>query len=314
MQVFEAARAELEELQRQWATFETQDQPEFSSWYSRTFSSLMAEIQTCAYQLYEKQLLLGAVMAEAEARGISYKEAYENIQNGNAMNREEADEAAARELFEESLRADGLDPEEMNPAEYEDAFARFKMESQFDAEPGSEEFFEDEEDEGFFRFDDETSSSKRESSYSDPVREKSLKEAFWKLAKRLHPDAVGTLSAAAQELWLKAQAAYERGDLTTLLTMLGPQEGEQAKADQVLSMSDLLKKATEFLSMAVALRKRLKSARRDRAWGFSGPTRGKKRKKVYATIRKELEQELAETQAALEALEEFIEQFLDQAA
>lgn len=287
-------QSELDLLNREWALFREKDKPAFASWLSLAFANLNSEIQAVGWKIHEKRIFIQEVFHVATIRGVDYAEAYRLVISGKANEAEITDEEAAFELFEEELRTQGFDPREMDEDELDIRFGQFKAKNGLGDEEAEFQFHSEHEDSG----------SQKQKPKSDR-----LKKLYRELARRLHPDALGdAIEEEAKSLWLKVQSAYEAGDLPRLesiLAMLGA--GEKRKTPQFLSVWEIKQLAKEVLDSIAAIRRRLRGAHRDRAWGFSRPEGRKRKQKVYQAMRRELEQELQEAQDALATLEDFIE-------
>lgn len=293
----------LDGLNREWTIFRENDKRAFVQWIDTTFATMHAELQRLAWQIYEKRALLDAIMREAMRLGIGMAEAYRRIQKGEAGEDEPSfdevdDEKAAYELFSEEMKELGLDINELDEEERLRMFEAFKKEH------------------GFTESEEQDHDSAQEPIDSQPVpepteRETRLKELYRILAKRLHPDLNGgkALSEEDRELWFRAQAAYRDKDIARLEDLVattgGREQGDTPR--DTLSLSDLLKQIQVVLSTVQDMRRRLRHAHRDRAWGFSRPGGKQRKRRIREAMQRELEREIAQTREALQALEEFFE-------
>lgn len=314
MRALNEAQVELDDLTRQFAVFRERDKPLYSSWLMRTFSSILSEIQEIGWKIHERRSFVEAVLREAAHSDIPFAEAYERLEAGQAQapgneawgapsaaeDDEESDDEAVRELFVEDLQARGINPDELDPEELEERYEAFRREHGFDE--GWEESHEDRE--AF--------------SESPPSAEKSprLKDLYRRLARMLHPDVVGEKGGQqSHSLWLQVQAAYDSGDLGRLEGIFLMLEGKGGPPKESLaSISEIREAMAQLMASIQAMRRRIRNAHRDRAWGFSKTGRNPRKKRVYRMVRQEMEAELREAQETLDAIDEFIEACLRRAA
>lgn len=280
------AASDLEKLKRDLETFEKRDQPAFESWVGHTFSDVIQEMRECAFRIQEKRYLMARIEEEAEGRGISFREAYENILEGKALTDQEPD--PARELFEESLHREKIDPESLGEDEYEDEFSRFKAQHGFDGPA-------------------------RTRDYSlSPEGEARLKKLYRELARKLHPD-VSEQTDATRAMWVEVQNVYERGDIVRIEALYAQiMKGGEAHVSPS-SIWDLRLQLGQIRRSIRSLQRSLRVKRKDRAWGFSRSVGKKKRQFLKREIAREFDMELREIREAAEEVEDFFERWLNAA-
>lgn len=278
MDALKKAQTELEELHREFSVFTERDKPAFTSWLSVAFGKLYAELNALTWKIYEKQVLLEAVMREAARLGVSFAEAYRRFNS-----------------------------EQWDPSD--------------EPEPEPEPDPDRERDDEFEGFDEYSSSAHdhrhEQESASTPKAPKSerLKQLYRKLAKLLHPDVSGgEISGEARDLWLKVQAAYLAGDTARLEALLSAVAGDSEPLDaDELSMWELKQLLNDHLDSIRAMKRRLRSAHRDRAWAMSRPEGSRRKRRLYRVIKREIEKELQEAQDALATIDQFFNEHVSAA-
>jgi hypothetical protein len=299
---YRAAATELARIQHEWTVYNNEDQPAFRSWYQLAFADLLRLIQKTTQEVYEKQNLVESVMNEAAARGIGLTEAYENVMEGRTWSeaKPEEDANAAKDLFEEALRDQGIEPESLDSDDYEQRYDRFKADIGLGGNQQSHH--EDHgHDHGFFDQD-------------EPVRPPAsgrIRDLYRKLALKLHPDVAET--SELSRLWLEVQRAYENRNLAQLEMIWKSMTSGKAAEFVEESIWDLRVQIEELFQSIRSMKKKLKRARKDYAWGFSKPEpeRKKKMRKSREKIQRELRDELAEVNQVLNTLTEFISNWAD---
>jgi len=270
----EQAEAELDALNHEWAVFCDKDKAAFVQWYNTAFASLHSDLQSLTLEIYKKRILIREVIDMATNAGIDFAEAYQRV---------------IRAEHEKDF-LDDLDDEQT---------------------AGSDETDDD------FDYDSHSRDSHGERpEHNHPERaalpppEQNVKDLYRALAKKLHPDLIKDREQTVEErgLWFRVQSAYEARDAARLEALLAEASGgEHRRAPRErLSISDILNLVTGLFASVESMRRRIRKARRDRAWGFSRPGGKKHKHKVSRAIQKELEQDVAQSREALDALEEFM--------
>ena len=139
-----------------------------------------------------------------------------------------------------------------------------------------------------------------------------MKHLYRSLARKLHPDANPGSDSGTSADWLEVQNAYEEDDLPRL-EALWSNLTEADGQDRLLSFTlwELRRKAAEMDEAVNAFQTKLRSARREPAWGFGhSEFRRKKARKIHSQIQKDLELDLLEIQQALDAMDSFIQEWL----
>lgn len=279
------AQSELDRLNRELSQFNERDKPAFSSWMSSAFAELYRRLEELTRKIYERQLQIEELLSGARHNSYDAQD----------------DEDAAFDLFMDELKDQGFDPDSFDGDELDALFTQFKARNGFGHEGPTDD------DDGAFREHDHYEDRELP---SQPKTQKSerLKELYRKLVKLLHPDlAEGEVTEERRTLWLRLQAAYNEGNLAKLESIFALLEKQVADEDQIYSsISEILELVEQTWQSIAQLRKRLKNAQRDRAWGFSRPGAKKRKSRVQQLIRRELEREIDRAQAALDELDWFL--------
>jgi hypothetical protein len=280
----QAERA-LAQLKDKLKRYHDQDVPGFRSWVHRTFGHLLTRQRELQHAIEEKQILIFEIQTMADRYRISDLAAYRKV----LWRRAHPDEAQAEDRqFEEDesrrqSRAKGT--------EADDLFG----DEAFDDIPGDEsddfkDFFER-------RTGIRLPSHKPDHPHPD---EKSVKELYRHIVRRLHPDHHGQMNDARKSLWHEAQEAYRRHDLNALHSVLARcDEGEAGLGDH--SPVSLIRRLTKSLKAATqAARRDIRKMQRDAAWDYE--TRIRNPQYVRA-VRADLEDIVRELQWTLDDIE-----------
>ncbi|MBC7690803.1 MAG: hypothetical protein H7222_03470 [Methylotenera sp.] len=139
-----------------------------------------------------------------------------------------------------------------------------------------------------------------------------IKRLYRLLARRLHPDTGSEQSRESQALWLEAQNAYECRDLPRLEALWATlNEHDPDSFTSMISIADIQETVKQILKAVGGLKKEIRKAHKDPAWGFSLPA-ARKGKKVHKKIKVEIEGELSEAQDALQSLESLIDGWISE--
>ena len=245
-QAYERAQLDLKKRQEEIESFTTGDRPLFERWVFSTFGAQLTELRELQQKIDDVQTRITELTMAAFQWKCTTWEAAERIQAGeNPWASKERDPASEAEDDED-----------------DDFFA-------FDYD----ELFGDEDDEmeDFAQF--ASRARQPRSAQQKKVageRGARIKEIYRRIARSVHPDAIGKkMSASVQAIWFETQTAYRVGDLEKLellLFRLNIETGHDAPQVQV----SLLQRLTQDLRRAIrSLNNSLQQFRRDPAWNFS---------------------------------------------
>jgi hypothetical protein len=96
-----------------------------------------------------------------------------------------------------------------------------------------------------------------------------LKEIYRILVRRLHPDTKEQSSAGVSSLWHEVQAAYEKGDLARLETLLALSDTTSKTVNSNTSLSQMRQVLQELRRSSQAVLRNLSHAKKDMAWNFT---------------------------------------------
>jgi hypothetical protein len=300
--------ARVEQARREWKRFEREDQPAFARWMAATFGALLTRLRDLEAQTLEKESLVAMIQTEIMFTGEPPYRAYRRIMNSRANPQPEAEteddpfnpshgdrpefeeseaptEREGREMFEETLRGFmGLDPDELDEAEYDRMFRQFKQ--QVLGDPGPEA---------------PPLSARRPE--AEPPKEARVKELYRVLVRRLHPDSRADNDASVSALWHEVQEAYQAGNLDRLEMLVALTDLESNQTGPHTTLFQLKAALAELGRSLRALQKSLRAARRDQAWNFA---RTSDHSELQNRLQREMESSQAEQQARLDHLERLL--------
>ncbi len=286
----------LEEARSEWIRYENEDRPAFERWYRDRLGELTAKVEREESIVRQHAELIEEVEFEYHYRGGSHRAAYRRVMaDREHRDREDGDADDADEDFD----FDEDDDED-------DAFDAF-FRDVFGCE-------DDEAEEMFREFTGRTggtandhATARKAASSARSLEEGSrltrLKDRFRLLARKLHPDVQGEITARKNELWHEAQEAYQEGNLEHLDTLLALCEVEEDRVTEATGITLLEKVGRKFRDSLKEVRRRLREARRDPAWRFS---RVRDRGKIEARLRRDLELALDHARGQREEMESLI--------
>jgi hypothetical protein len=301
--------ARVEEARREWKRFEREDRPAFARWMAATFGALLTRLRELEAQTLEKESLVAMIETEIMFTGERPHRAYQRVMKARAQPQPDAEAEAGhnspfeerpefeesgdpherrdRAIFEEALRGFmGLDPAELDKAEYDKMFREFKQQVLGDS--GSEDPFY---------------SARLPGAETPPPVEARVKELYRVLVRRLHPDARADNDASVSALWHEVQEAYEAGNLDRLEMLLALTDLESNQTGPHTTLFQLKAALAELGRSLRALQKSLRAARRDQAWNFA---RTSDHTALRTRLQRELETAQAEQQARLDHLERLL--------
>jgi len=302
--------ARVEQARREWKRFEREDQPAFARWMAATFGALLTRLRDLEAQTLEKESLVAMIQTEIMFTGEPPYRAYRRVMKSRANPQPEAEsdydqdpfnapfgarpefeesgdpsEGEGREMFEEVLRGFmGLDPDELDEAEYDRMFRQFKQQVLGDSGPEEAPF-------------------SARSPEAEPPKEARVKELYRVLVRRLHPDSRADNDASVSALWHEVQEAYQAGNLDRLEMLVALTDLESNQTGPHTTLFQLKAALAELGRSLRALQKSLRAARRDHAWNFA---RTSDHTELQNRLQREMESSQAEQQARLDHLERLL--------
>ena len=293
----EQARADL-------ARFERDDRPAFERWMAAKFGQALTELRTVEAQYAEMAALAEAIEMELIFGGSqSHHAAYQTVmkrrervaqgfapepeQEGAAADDDEADDGddmdrfTMGEKFEEYVaEVLGVNPEQLNRREYDALFKEFKRKiSGKDAGPEP-------------RKAAPPPRAKPDSAVAPATR---VKELYRLLVRRLHPDTRADGDATVAEVWHEVQAAYAKGDVERLETLLALADVREKRFGPHTSLAQMRAVMTDLVRTLHALRRSLSEARKVPAWNFANrPDRTALERQTRAELTRDLIRRRAE--------------------
>jgi hypothetical protein len=300
------AMAKLEKARADLRRFEQEDRLSFGRWMAATFGALLTELRDNSRLIDEQERLILDVETEmiwsnhrnprkAYAAVMKRRESpaqYDDIVGGDASDPledmgAEFSEDEHRTLFEDFVRSVlGIDPDQMEKADYANLFAEFAA-----------EMFAEGAQESPFQAHDRGKPS--------PVRgEVRVKEIYRILVRRLHPDVRADGDATVSAVWHEVQEAYETRNLDRLETLLALTEMKSDTNGGQATLSQILGALADFNRALRAIQRSLREAKSDPAWGFS---RKPHHEQIERQIRCELEGSLFRQRRVLADLKRVID-------
>ena len=263
--------ARLEKAKAEWKRFQQEDKAAFDRWMASTFGALLSGLREIEAAVSSREALIREVEMEMIFGGArSPRSAYARVQNRRDNPPPEADPRATpppppREdeegfesspfgdipefeqemLFDDFLRVVmGLNPDRMNEREYEQMFAKFRVNMLGQERPEPQPA-------------------------STPQPEQSrLKELYRQLVRRLHPDTKADSDVAVSTIWHDVQEAYGDGNVERLEMLLAMTDLQSNATGEHTSLSQMRSVLAELRSSYNALQRNLRAAKKDPAWNF----------------------------------------------
>jgi hypothetical protein len=310
------AMRELEKARTKLEDFERVDQPAFARWYHATFGAELSRIREWKEKIEEMERLIEEVEAARFEQGISYHAAYEYVMDlrnhpeRRAWKPEEPrDDGAGTDGEEASEQAWDTDEEDLLFAAFLEYAVQDPVLSDFVGDPGLIRILFEKMKKDFAQ---KTRSRTKRRSADLPAekatpRQDRVKRLYRALVKRLHPDFRMREDAHDDELWHRVQAAYARGDADGLETLTALCDIRIDNAFATGSVSSILAVGADQKEQLAALKKRMRAARKDPAWGFA--KKPGMAKILEPLIRREMESALDEEQLHFESCEDTIKKW-----
>ena len=254
LQAHRKAERALEKITADLKRYRDKDVPGFRAWIHRTFGHWLTRHRELQHAIDEKMAMLGEIEDLIEWPGLSPVEAYRKVM----WRRAHPDEAEAEDRAQEEAR-------------------RQQAQEQASKKPDAD-FFPDEDCDDEDDLDDDefdawleemlTQNRKPRDSGIAPADQKTARELYRNIVRRLHPDHHGQMSEAHAALWHEAQEAHRRHDLSALHSILARCDDHAAVLGNHTPVSLILRMTRQLAQAARANRAELRHVKRDAAWQY----------------------------------------------
>lgn len=254
IQAHRRAERALEKLKTDLKRYHEQDVPGFRAWMHRSFGDLLTRQRECQQSIAEKVVFIGEVKEMVERYGLSYPEAYRKVMWRRAHPEDaEAEDRAQEETQRQRAQARPADRPD-NDTDWDDEF------------DDDDDFSDDEIDQWLEEMLDQA--RKPRDSGASHADQKTAKELYRNIVRRLHPDHHGQMSEAHAALWHEAQEAYRRQDLSALHSILARCDDGAAALGDHTPVSLIMRMTKQLTEAARSSRNEIRHARQDIAWRY----------------------------------------------
>lgn len=250
------AERALDQFKADLKRYHEKDVPGFCAWMHQNFGHLMTQQRELEKAIREKMDLSLEIHSIAERYNLLMSDAYVKVE----WRRAHPEEAEAEDRkYEEELRKHN-----------DEMFGKPPGDDSGMAEDWGDDDIFGEDEAAFEEFSEEmlgraVGAHRGKGAHLD---QKTLKELYRNIVRRLHPDHHGHMSEARAALWNEAQEAYRRHDLNALHNILarcdsgGTGIGDHTPVSLIRRMTAQLKEA------ARSMRREIRSVCRGPAWNY----------------------------------------------
>ena len=271
------ARATMESIEKELEKFERQDLPAYHRWMYLNFGPLLTELRAVDQAASAKEAILERIDFYCFWENISSVQAYAKVKREGENPDPDLETEFAYQKEEKTNYEAFSDQSEQDLRDmYE--FTRRVFEREFGTDAPSFEEFK--------RLMDAEKAEPAINKVSDREKER-IKRLYRRIARHLHPDCSGRFSPWEQQLWLRAQQAYKKGNVNELETVLSHIEASDTGPLFASTLSDLLQSTREMKARITFLEEELREARRHPAWKFT-----QKSSRRLDSLRQRTEQEI----------------------
>jgi hypothetical protein len=224
------------------------DEPKYTHWLHVEFADQLENIRKLHHRYFELENIITVVEEYVRETGGTPFEGYEAYLEAKQM----------QELVEKLQQE-----------------ARERKEERTGKKQNSEEEADDSESsyESHRSHDSEYEAPTQRKSAKKASDESAIKQIYRQLARRLHPDINGNLSAHERELWFEVQQAYDDRDLARLEALLAmaereAEEGDEARVEKIQSLGRLKSMLKNLGRKLRSTQKSLAKAKKSLAWDF----------------------------------------------
>lgn len=291
---YRRAEESLARLTEQLKQYHEHDIPGFRAWMHRAFGRLLTKQRDLLNAIEEKRTLLMEIEQCAHLQGLSFVAAYRKIlwRRAHPKEAEEEDRTMAAEAGGGADEGgagpfaadDSADPDD-NWDEFADMFERFTG-ARPPRRPGGK------------------------AAQAGSADEKSARDLYRAIVRRLHPDHHGSMSDARKSLWHEAQQAYRMHDVGALHSILARCEDGEGGIGEHTPVSVIHRLILQFKKTAQAAGREVRRAKASPEWNFERKVRDVH---FVRRIRHELEDTVREAEWQLEIMTDTLSQ-LERAA
>jgi hypothetical protein len=260
---YEKHERALEQLKAQLKQHHERDIPGFRSWLHQTFGQILTRSRELVEKLRDKQAFINEIASLVHRHQLSEPEAYLKAKWRRAHPKEAEAEDLRLDQEEEQRRKQN--PGSRDPQNDEgDEDDPFGMgDGDFKSIPDEDwddfgDFFEN-----FFGHRPPARTPRR-----SHAEEKTVKELYRAIVRRLHPDHHGHMTDARKNLWHEAQAAYSRHDTQALQSILARCDSEEAGLGTHTPISQILLLSRRLKQALQSTRSEIRHAKSDPAWDY----------------------------------------------
>ena len=266
------AERELARLTDQLKRYHERDVPGFRAWCSRTFGALLTQLRELGLAFQEKQALANEIadlvfrdkLSEAAAyREVMWRRANPEAAAEKDRLREEADRRR-EEAAEKKRRASGKADTDRDADPWDD------LDRLFDDDDADDDAFDADGD--FAEFIENLFGCRGRRARTPKAtgsENKTARELYRAIARRLHPDHHGHMSEVRKHLWNEAQKAHRAGDVETLRTLLAQCESGEAGLGAHTPVSVLLHLIRRLKAAMRPVRGQIRQVNRKPEWNFA---------------------------------------------
>ncbi|MEI6810021.1 MAG: hypothetical protein WCN95_14990 [bacterium] len=270
---YRQAELKVDRLKKQLKRFHERDVPGFRVWVHKTFGEVLARQRELIIQLDEKRDMIVEIEELATIYDLSPAAAYRKALYRQAHPRE-AEEEDRRMAEEARKNGRGDDTHDDDPL----------ADSDFDGPDGAWEAFA----EMFERMTGKPPlrPEGQKGPHSESPDQKSAKELYRTIVRRLHPDHHGHMNEGQKNLWHETQQAYRSRDINTLYGILARCDGGEAGIGDYTPVSLIRRLTLQFKKTLRAIDGEIRKAKIDPAWDYENRVRDRR---FVSQIRYDLE-------------------------
>jgi hypothetical protein len=300
---YRQAEQKLEGLKEQLQRYKEHDVPGFRAWMHRACGRLLTRERELLGAIEEKNALLLEVEEWAHVHGLPVTAAYRKVLWRRAHPQEAEEED--RQMAEKAAQSKGLGQDAgMEDEDWDDPFSGDDFDASGDA---WDAFAEMVERMTGIRPPPRAGGKERRAETPD---QKSAKELYRRIVRRLHPDHHGQMNEARKNLWHEAQQAYRTHDVNALYNILARCEGGEAGIGDHSPVSLIRHLVLQFRKTTRSVGQEVRRAKTDLAWDFENKIRDPR---FVHRIQLDLKDAIHEAEWHLHSLEETLAR-LDHAA
>lgn len=288
LQNYRKAEKNVNRLKRQLQHFHEHDVPGFRTWMHKTFGDILTRQRELVIRLDEKKDLILEIEELAITYDLSPAAAYRKALYRQAHPRE-AEEEDRRMAEEARKKGRGDDTQDDN----NDPFADSDVDESDVAWDAFAEMFERMTGKAPIR------PESQKGPHSESSDQKSAKELYRMIVRRLHPDHHGHMNDARKNLWHETQQAYRSRDINTLYSILARCDGGEAGIGDYTPVSLIRRLTLQFKKTLRSINSEIRRVKSDFAWDYENRIRDRR---FVSRIRFDLENECRDAEWQLKSI------------